>query len=246
MSPRRTEASGRRVAAEADDESSTNKVHDVLRRLILDGELAPGAEMSQLELSKRLKVSRTPLREALRLLEREGLVVNEGRHQLVRTSSLSMPDLDDLYAMRVIGEAFAITLTVSTFTKRDLDDLAAELKATRTGTAAQRGQAHRRFHGRLRTGGGSRLQEHLDRLLEHGERYRLAYSEPDTAAAREKHREHVEILDACRSGDASAARDLLIDHIAGTASILMTRQRYAPFALPTAIAMAKSGATAAA
>jgi DNA-binding GntR family transcriptional regulator len=244
MSPRRTEGHGTRAAAEPDEESSTSKVHDVLRRLILDGELVPGAELSQLDLSKRLNVSRTPLREALRLLEREGLVVNEGRHQAVRTSSLSMPDLDDLYAMRVIGEALAIGVTVSTFTKRDLDELASELKATRTGSATERAQAHRRFHALLRTGGGPRLREHLDRLFEHAERYRLAYSEPDAAAAREKYREHVEILDACRAGDATAARDLLIDHIAGTAITLMTRQRYAPFALPTAIVMAKSGATA--
>ena len=51
MSPRRTEGQGTRDAGEPDDESSTNKVHDVLRRLILDGELIPGAELSQLELS---------------------------------------------------------------------------------------------------------------------------------------------------------------------------------------------------
>jgi DNA-binding GntR family transcriptional regulator len=246
MSPRRTEGHGTRVGAEPDEVSSANKVHDVLRRLILEGELIPGAELSQLELSKRLNVSRTPLREALRLLEREGLVVNEGRHQSVRTSSLSMPDLDDLYAMRVIGEALAIGVTVSTFTKRDLDELTSELRATRTGGAAERAQAHRRFHALLRTGGGPRLREHLDRLFEHAERYRLAYSEPDAAAAREKYREHVEILDACRAGDATVARDLLIDHVADTAITLMTRQRYAPFALPTAITMAKSGATAAA
>jgi DNA-binding GntR family transcriptional regulator len=245
MSPQTTDGDGKHAAAEPGDESSTDRVHDVLRRLILDGELAPSAELSQLELSKRLKVSRTPLREALRLLEREGLVVNEGRHQLVRTSALSMPDLDDLYAMRVIGEALAIAVTVSTFTKRDLDELARELKATRAGSAAERAQAHRRFHALLRTGGGPRLRDHLDRLFEHAERYRLAYSEPDAAVAREKHLEHVAILDACRAGDAALARDLLVDHIADTAMTLMTRQRYAPFALPTAIAMAKSGANAA-
>jgi DNA-binding GntR family transcriptional regulator len=245
MSRQRTDGHGPRVAAEPDLESSTNKVHDVLRRLILDGEIAPGAELSQLELSRRLSVSRTPLREALRLLEREGLVVNEGRHQLVRTSGLSMPDLDDLYAMRVICEALAMTVTVSTLTKRDLDELSRELKATRNGSAPEQAQAHRRFHALLRTGGGPRLRDHLDRLFEHAERYRLAYSEPDAAEARVKYREHAEILDACRAGDATLARDLLVDHIAGTAITLMTRQRYAPFALPTAIAMAKSGAAAA-
>jgi DNA-binding GntR family transcriptional regulator len=245
MSRQRMDGHGPRDGAEPDLESSTNKVHDVLRRLILDGEIAPGAELSQLELSRRLSVSRTPLREALRLLEREGLVVNEGRHQLVRTSGLSMPDLDDLYAMRVICEALAMTVTVSTFTKRDLDELSRELKATRNGSAPEQAQAHRRFHARLRTGGGPRLREHLDRLFEHAERYRLAYSEPDAAEARVKYREHAEILEACRAGDATLARDLLVDHIAGTAITLMTRQRYAPFALPTAIAMAKSGAAAA-
>jgi DNA-binding GntR family transcriptional regulator len=147
--------------------------------------------------------------------------------------------------MRVIGEALAMTVTVSTLTKRDLDQLSRELKATRNGRAPAQAQAHRRFHALLRTGGGPRLRDHLDRLFEHAERYRLAYSEPDAAEARVKYREHAEILDACRAGDATLARDLLVDHIAGTAITLMTRQRYAPFALPTAIAMAKSGAAAA-
>jgi DNA-binding GntR family transcriptional regulator len=213
--------------------AATTNVHDVLRRLILDGELAPGAEISQLELSQQLSVSRTPLREALRLLEREGLVVNSGPHRSVKISSLNMRDLDDLYSLRVMGEGLAIWLTVPTLRGDDIARLEHELDL---GDPA----AHRRFHAGLRTGAGSRLREHLDRLFEHAERYQLAYRQhQDEASFAIKVAEHRAILDACIARDRQLARELLVDHVADTAMSLMTSERHAPFSLPTAVAMAK-------
>lgn len=213
------------------------EVYDVLRRLILRGTLAPGSEISQPELSRRLSVSRTPLREALRQLEHDGLVVNGGMHRSVRVSPLSMPDLDDLYSLRVTGEALAIWLTVPILRRSELDDLEAELELILKGD----GDAHQRFHAGLRVGAGDRLRDQMDRLFEHAERYhRALYHSDDTEFIQKRLEEHRDILEACRAGNRKLARDLLVDHLANTAMALMAAARYAPYSLPTAIAMAKS------
>jgi DNA-binding GntR family transcriptional regulator len=215
-------------------------VHDRLRRLILDGEFPPGSEVSQTALSQRLECSRTPLREALRLLEREGLVVSEGAYRHIRVSPLTMVDLDDLYALRVMGEALAIWLTVPTLRAADFEALERDLEATTTGDL----EAHRRFHRRLRAGAGTRLADHLERLFEHAERYQSAYRDqaPDLVDAfKRKEAEHRAILDACIAGDRALARTLLVDHIVDTAVHVMTANRHAPFALTEAAVMAKAG-----
>lgn len=216
-------------------------VHDRLRRLILDGELPPGSEVSQTGLSERLECSRTPLREALRLLEREGLVVSGGAYRLIRVSSLSMVELDDLYSIRVLGEGLAIWLTVPTLRNADFEALDEDLE---TATTHGDPNAHRRFHRRLRTAAGPRLADQLERLFEHAERYQRQYldqAENLAEAFQRKSAEHRAILDACIAGDRGLARTLLVDHIAGTAIEVMTANRHAPFSLTEAVVMAKAG-----
>jgi DNA-binding GntR family transcriptional regulator len=215
-------------------------VHERLRRLILDGEFPPGSEVSQIALADRLECSRTPLREALRLLESEGLVVSEGAYRLIRIGELSMVDLDDLYASRALGEGLAIWLTVPTLRSKDFEELNQDLEATSAGDL----DAHRRFHRRLRGGAGPRLEDQLERLFEHAERYQREYRDQalDLADAfQHKSSEHQAILDACVSGDRSLARALLVDHIADTADQLMAAMRHAPYSLTEAVRMAKAG-----
>lgn len=223
-------------AVSDDGAVSPADVHDAVRRLILECVLEPGSDVSQPELSRRLAVSRTPLREALRLLEREGLVVNEGRHRSYRVSPLTMPDLDDLYSSRVLGEALAIWLSVPVLRPSDYDALEKELDAIEAGDM----DAHRRFHAGHRVGAGKRLQDQLERSFDHAERYqRVFYANPDKATVLCKLQEHREILAACRAGDRQLARELIVDHVASTALALMTAERYAPFSLPHASAIAK-------
>lgn len=218
---------------------ATQDVHDVLRREILHGVLEPGSEISQLELSKQLSVSRTPLREALKLLEREGLVVNSGPHRLIKISPLTMVDLDDLYSLRVMGEALAIWLTVPTLRDHDFEQLERDLEIVSGATdLAEAEEAHRRFHSGLRVGAGPRLSDHLDMLFEHAERYQRAFARRETGLVKVKQDQHRLILEAARARDRQQARELIVDHVASTAFELMTAESHAPFALPNAIRMA--------
>jgi DNA-binding GntR family transcriptional regulator len=95
------------------DGQNVMAVHDRLRDAILRGEIAPGEATSQVALARQLGVSRTPLREALRLLEREGLVVSQPNRR-IRIADFSIADLEALYAMRIALETVAVRLTVPT------------------------------------------------------------------------------------------------------------------------------------
>jgi DNA-binding GntR family transcriptional regulator len=155
-----------------------------------------------------------------------------------------MPDLDDLYSMRVMGEGLAIWLTVPVLRSSDFKRLEQELELINKGDAA----AHRRFHAGLRVGAGQRLIQHLETLFDHAERYQRARlsAEPDEEMMAARLAEHRPILDACIARDRVLARDLTVDHIASTAEALMTAARHAPYTLPTAVASAKCGCVGAA
>ncbi len=88
-------------------------VHERLRAAILRGEIPAGAATSQAALAKELDAGRTPLREALRMLQREGLVISEPNRR-VRIAELSGDDAEELYIMRITLEAVAIRITVPT------------------------------------------------------------------------------------------------------------------------------------
>src|SRR5262249_50515953 len=147
--------SGTSTAAEL----STEVVHDRLREAILRGEFDPRVPLSQVQLAARLGVSRTPLREALRMLQREGLIDSEPNRR-VRVAQLSVADAEQLYAARVMVEALAVRLTVPAYTASDL----AELKATLAQMAKLSGRdidvweaVHQRYHRLLRKYAGERI-----------------------------------------------------------------------------------------
>src|SRR5205809_3577442 len=101
---------------------STEVAYLQLRRAIIRCEIPNGVHLSQRELSELLGVGRTPLREALRMLQHEGLVEAEPNHR-IRVADLSIPDLEQLYATRITLEALAIRLTVPVLQRDDLQML---------------------------------------------------------------------------------------------------------------------------
>ena len=98
-------------------------VHEHLRQRILDGTIPPGTVLSQVQLAQQLGVSRTPLREALRLLQEERLVLAEHNHR-VRVADINLEELEALYASRIMLESLALALTVPRLSQGELDALA--------------------------------------------------------------------------------------------------------------------------
>lgn len=199
-----------------------------LREQILSGALPAGAVLSQVKLAERFGVNRTPLREALRMLQREGLI-DAQYNRRVQVSRLSTRDLEDLYAQRVVTEALAIRLTVPRLTAADLGELR-ELLAAMNRLASAESYAeweivHHRFHARLIAGAGEGLTRRAEQLTEHARRYRLALAElgPHAAAGfRQGAIEHGALVDACAAGEAERAGRVIARHLARTALTLLS------------------------
>jgi GntR family transcriptional regulator, rspAB operon transcriptional repressor len=199
-------------------ELSTRVVHDQLRASILRGEFDSEAPISQVQLAARLGVSRTPLREALRMLEREGLIDSEPNRR-VRVAQLTVPDLEQLYAARIVIESLGARLAVPALTAEDLAEMR-RLLAEMTGVKDRDLQAwdvwHRGFHDLLKSRYGERLGRTAKDLFDYTERYRHVYlTEPHALATVEQ--DHLAIYAACAAGDAVAASVHLARHTARAA-----------------------------
>ncbi len=219
---------------------STETAYLQLRRAILRNELSNGIQLSQRELEQRFGVGRTPLREALRMLQREGLIEAEPNHR-VRVAGFSLPDLEQLYAMRISLEALAIRLSVPTFRADELDQLARLLTQMAQLDPLQSYEQwevrHRAFHCGLIAHAGPRIVKMAAQLSDHAERYRRFYSTETPYAIERGGREHRMILDACTSHDPAAAAECLARHyssvVLGTLAVLAPE--YDPALVRTAL-----------
>ena len=97
-------------------------VTDILRQMIIDGELAPDTELNQVGIANQLGVSRGPVREALGQLEQEGLV-HSIPYKGVFVTSLTRRDVEELYSVRMVLETMAVERAVDRITEDDLAKL---------------------------------------------------------------------------------------------------------------------------
>jgi GntR family transcriptional regulator, rspAB operon transcriptional repressor len=193
-------------------------VHRTIREAILDGKLEPGTTMSQVMLADELGVSRTPLREALRMLQNEGLIESEPNRR-VRVSEVSLADIEELYTIRVPLEVNALRLSMPAFTPEDvarLEGYMAEMAHFAEQEDYTRWHVpHRAFHAGLTEKAGLRYEALLMQLFDHAERYRRIHvgrSFSERTAS-----EHRAILDAVKAGDADKAAARLAQHLARSA-----------------------------
>jgi len=190
-------------------------IHDQLRAWILSGELAAGSELSQAQLAKDFGVSRGPVREALRLLQREGLIEAEVNHR-ARITPLSLAEVEHIYALRVVNEALALSGSVPLLTGEDLDEL--DRLAGEIGDPTRRGftaweAAHQHFHAVLLTRTAAPLQRSVAQWAQYTARYRRVYLADESGGWTLGAGEHAELARLCRAADPRAAAQLLARHL---------------------------------
>lgn len=195
--------------------TDTEVAHARLRRAILRGELAAGAEMKQGQLAKDFGVGRTPLREAFRLLEREGLVVASPQRR-ARVAGFSSEDLEQLYAMRIELEALGVRYTVPRLSEEDLRRLDAHLARMEEFASLKDYEAweipHRAFHQGLVAHAGDRLFKMIEQLSDHAERYRRYYTVETPHGWAMGIPEHRAVLDAAKARNSVLAAECLARH----------------------------------
>lgn len=219
---------------------STEVAYLQLRRAIVRCEIPSGVHLSQRELSELTGVGRTPLREALRMLQRDGLVEAEPNHR-VRVADFSIPDLEQLYAMRISLETLAIRLTVPLFQKdelRRLESLLQQMSTLPTPDEYERWETpHRAFHLSLVSRAGTRIVTMIAQLSDHAERYRRFYSTEAPRANERGQREHSAIVDACLARDPGAAAERLARHYSSVAlgTLAVLAPEYDPIVVRSAL-----------
>jgi DNA-binding GntR family transcriptional regulator len=206
--------------------SNTEDVYSHLREALLNGEIAPGTVLSQVKLARELGVSTTPLREAMRLLQAEGLLIAE-HNRRSRVAPLDPKDIDAVYASRILFEALAIRLTVPGMKSSDHQALRADLEAMREAGNAQDLRAwepvHRDFHRRLLHGSES-MERIIDPILDRSERYRRSSLFGSPARTWELgNDEHEAIVAACEARDPKEAAALLARHLARSALTILAK-----------------------
>jgi DNA-binding GntR family transcriptional regulator len=194
----------------------SEQVYGYLREQILTNAVAPDASLPEESLAQALNVSRVPVREALRRLAAEGLVVLTPRQGAV-VSSLSAKQFLDAYRVREALEALAVRLAVPRLDAGDIAEL--ERLQREMALQAQIGDSdafftanaafHRLFVERADNG---YLQALYPPLMDQMRRF-LSPSLDLRGGMRRSLDEHEDILRAVRAGDGDAAARLISDHI---------------------------------
>ena len=226
---------------------ATPLVHDYLRACVLDGRLAPGEPISQVELAKRLGVSRTPLREALRMLQEEGFIEATTNRQ-ARVVGFEPAQLDADYASRILLEALSFELTIPFLGETEIRKLETLLAAMRRAASEDDIDAwfgyHTQFHDQLTSGAGELIQRQVRGYADRSTRYiRVCQSAEPTTWSVPGDKEHTAIVAAIRAGDLAVARSTLATHLARTALrvIVDLAPDFEPVAVRRALALVGTG-----
>ncbi len=202
-----------------------------LRRMIVEDELPPGARIPERELCERFAVSRTPLREAIKVLAREGYVIltpNRGASVAILTEK----DLDEAFPIMAALEALAGELAAEAATEAQIAAIRADTQAMRRAFEAGDRPAYfarnEAIHlGIVRASGNAMLEEMqraLDGRVRRG-RYRANIGSDRWHRAME---EHEEIAAALSARDGARLSALLRRHLLGKREALRAAPRAEP------------------
>ena len=198
-------------------QSLTSAVADKLRDRIIRGEIPEGSQLRQDAIATQYKVSRIPVREALRQLDAEGLITIVPNRGAV-VPALSPDDIEELFSIRALLEPEVLGLSIPRLTEQDFTDAEAVLRRyvselRREDHLAAWGRLNWQFHSILYSRANQpRFMAIIRNVNNSGERYtRLQlYLTHGTKRANE---EHHQILELCRKRDVAAACKLLRQHI---------------------------------
>ncbi len=201
-------------------ESAATIIFNAIRKAIIEGELSDGDPLRQDEIARMFNTSRIPVREAITMLEQQGLVKTE-RYRGAIVAGLSLDEASEIFDFRALVEAQVIRKAVPNMTKAVLEEAREYLvQFSAAEDPMEYGDLNRKFHETLY--GASNLNYHLsviDNSMDRIDRYLRAQLILSDGMER-ANREHLGILEACERGDAEAAADLTAAHITGAKTSL--------------------------
>lgn len=189
------------------------KAYEYLYNAIVTNKLPPGVAIAEQEISNVLGISRTPVREALKQLEAEGLV----RHIPLRgtfVEEITTQDLEEIFALRETLEVLALKTAINDITDEELYEIEILLRSLEYDSSNEKFyDSDRRLHDLIvKHGGNRRLAQILNNLNSQMERLRhIAAMKPHRL--QQSKQEHLEIVAALKRRDLEEAERLLRQHI---------------------------------
>ena len=191
-------------------------VFHTLRRGIMQGDLKPGERLMEIKLANRLGVSRTPIREAIRMLELEGQVVMIPRKG-AQVAEITEKDLKDVLEVRMGLEELAVKFACQRITEEQLDNLYHASRkfeeAVKREDLTELAQADVDFHDLIyKATGNERLVQLLNNIREQMYRYRVEYLK-DEEIRGSLVQEHDTLLEKLSQRDLEGAKQVTQSHI---------------------------------
>lgn len=191
--------------------TKTDAAYLELREQILNGVLPAGAVLDQGALADEMGVSTTPVREAIRRLESEHLVITKAHHDS-RVAPLQVDELRDLYAIRLSLDPLAAELAATAATDEDIERAVRAIEAEGR-TPAERLESNDAFHrGIFHACGNPILVQILDSLWDRSHRYRMLVLQLREEAEQADH-EHRDIAAALVDRDGPRMYQLVKAHL---------------------------------
>ena len=207
------------------DKPDVGRIHKELREQILAGQIPAGTLLSQVELAESFGVSRTPLREALRMLQEEGLIQAENNRR-ARVATFHLDDLVAISGQRILLSALATYISVPHLEEADYAAMASSCAAMTAATDADDVAGWRAadaaFHAVHYSRAPQRLHHEVIRLAERNDLYRSVWlrdaphRDPQTVV------EHERLLQACRQRSVLDAVHGIARHQARIAITVLT------------------------
>lgn len=199
-------------------------VFDSIRGAILSGMLKPGERLMEVQLAEKLGVSRTPIREAIRKLELEGLVIMLPRKGAY-VADLSIKDITDVLEIRAALEGLASGLAALRMTEDEIEEL--KLTAQRFRQAIEADdfegivQMDIEFHDRIfKATRNEKLLQITNNLREQVQRFRIMYINKSNKS-KELAKDHFEIVGAISARDMDKAEKIAKKHIENAEKYIM-------------------------
>lgn len=193
------------------------EVAELLRQRIFSRELAPGSHIDELKIAEALGISRTPLREALKVLAAEGLVTMKVRRGAYVTD-MSEQDLREVYELLALLESDAAAAVSQQATPAQLDELQAVHAELEQAADAQQGSRelffaiNERFHQRLLELASNRWRQQVVADLRKVMKLNRHSSLLKSGRIEESLQEHRDVMAALVARDAAAARAAMQKH----------------------------------
>lgn len=199
-------------------------VFKTLRQAILRGDLKPGERLMEIHLANRLGVSRTPIREAIRKLELEGLVTMIPRRG-AEVAQITAKNLQDVLEVRKALDALAIELACQRISREEEEALAEACgnfeRMTKQKDVALIAKADVELHEIIvAASGNERLKQMVDNLAEQMYRYRFEHIK-DAGQHERLIKEHRIILESIREKNLAKAAEAAMIHIDNQEAVIL-------------------------